>query len=322
MKSRITASLVLLTVTLSACKKDTESTQDQSANYLVSTYGRDLSTLDIDFDSSGNLLVVERDLIKKIDLQQKVSVLAGSTAGYSDGPANLAQFDGLSSIATDKSGNLYVSDLNNFRIRKISAGAVTTFLGNGIEGFSNDTGTNARVGKIYSMVTDHSGNLFFTQEGFYGIRKATSDGVVTTFAGSANPGYQDGQGESAKFSLQGELAIDAMDNIYFSDNNMVRKISPTGMVSTYYKQTKYFGIICIDFKTGNLYWTEGDLSYNKICMLNTTGSVINIANAKAGFNDGPGDTAGFGIISDITVGKDGAVYVSEFAGTIRKIQKK
>ena len=61
--------------------------------------------------------------------------------------------------------------------------------------------------------------------------------------------------------------------------------------------------------------------YNRISMLTTEGSVIIIANAKAGFNDGPGNLAGLGIISDITVGKDGAVYVSEFAGTIRKIQK-
>jgi hypothetical protein len=104
MKSRITASLVLLTVTLSACKR-----YGIHPGPICKLFGfylwQDLSTLDIDFDLSGNLLVVERDLIKKIDLQQKVSILAGSTAGYSDGPANLAQFDGLSSIATDKSGN-------------------------------------------------------------------------------------------------------------------------------------------------------------------------------------------------------------------------
>jgi RHS repeat-associated protein len=167
----------------------------------------------------------------------QTSTLAGSgTAGYADGTGSAASFNVPVGIAEDASGNLYVADALNYRIRKITpAGVVSTFAGSGTRGHADGTGTAAMFMQPYGLAIDGSGNLYVADEIDNCIRKITPAGVVTTVAGNGTAGYVDGAAASAEFSLPSGVAVDASGNIYVADqnNNMIRKISTTGTVSTF-----------------------------------------------------------------------------------------
>jgi sugar lactone lactonase YvrE len=187
------------------------------------------------FDATGNLYVGDsfNSRIRKISTIGVVTTLAGSgTFGFADGVGNTAQFYLPRGIATDAIGNVYVSDSNNYKIRKISpTGVVTTYAGTTL-GFADGVGVAAQFDEPSGVVIDASGNLFVTDRNNHKIRKINSGGVVTTFAGSTF-GFADGNGISAQFIRPEGIAIDNHDNVFVSDqNHRIRKITPTGLVTT------------------------------------------------------------------------------------------
>jgi sugar lactone lactonase YvrE len=201
-------------------------------------------TAGIAIDGSGNLYVADENnqRIRKITSAGAVTTLAGSsTGGSADGTGAAAQFNYPTGVAVDGSGNVYVADKDNHRIRKITPnGVVTTFAGSG-EGSTDGTGTAASFKKPKDLVLDAAGNLFVTDADNFLIRKITPAGVVTTFAGSTE-GAVDGTGSAAKFSYAAGIAIDASGNLYLADENnqKVRKITSTGIVTTLMGTTNGF----------------------------------------------------------------------------------
>ena len=170
-----------------------------------------------------------------------VSTVAGSgTAGLTNATGAAAQFSAPVGIAIDGSANLYVADTQNNMIRKITpAGAVTTFAGSGVPGTLNATGTAAQFDDPRGIAIDAGDNVFVVDGGNHAIRKITSAGVVTSFAGSTTgsfsaAGFADGTGDKAKFSSPNGLAIDAVGNLYVADelNDRIRKITPSAQVTT------------------------------------------------------------------------------------------
>lgn len=184
---------------------------------------------DVAVDANGNLYVADRNnnKIRKISSTGLVSTLAGSgIVGSADGQGTVASFQYPYGLAVDATGNVYVADTKNLKIRKISStGLVTTLAGSGKVGGIDAQGTEATFGNPTSLAIDAKGNLYVTDGN--NIRKISSTGLVSTIAGSGNPGSTDGQGLLASFSSPNGVAIDANGDLYVADegNSKIRKIT-------------------------------------------------------------------------------------------------
>lgn len=202
-------------------------------------------------DESGNVFVADSDnkTIRKISAEGIVSTWAGVVSlvvnlGGSpnpttnvDGTGNAARFGWPTAVALDRSGNVFVTDSSNYTIRKITAGGVVTTLAGtvGISGSADGTGSAARFGRMFGVAADGSGNVFVADSENFTIRKITAEGRVTTLAGSPeNSGCADGIGSAARFYGRGGVAVDDSGNVFVADsgNSVIRKITPTGVVST------------------------------------------------------------------------------------------
>lgn len=192
---------------------------------------------DVAVDGAGNLIVADigNHRIRKITPAGMVSTVAGDgTAGYIDGNAASARFDQPNAVCIDATGNIYVSDMGNVRIRKIStSGVVSTIAGNGIRGLVNGNALTAEFNLPFDIDVDVQGNLYVADLYNCVIRKITSTGTVSTYAGTVS-GFADGPAASAKFFNPKGLVLDPDGNLYIADfaNNRIRKITSAGIVST------------------------------------------------------------------------------------------
>ena len=266
-------------------------------------------------------------------LQVTVSTLAGNTAkGNKDGTGTAATFYNPYSVAVDSHGNLFVADVDNYLIRKITpAGVVSTFAGTGNAGSVNGTGTAASFGLPLGIVIDGSDNLYVADATNKLIRKITPAGVVSTFAGSGTNAITDGAGTAASFKVPGYMAIDATGNLFVTDYSYIRKITPAGVVSTIAGNGGQGSAIrtetAADFNgaTGiavdaadNLYVT--DYNYNLIRKITPAGAVSTIAgNGTKGSIDGTGITASFDNPLGIAIDTQGNLFVGEADYRLRMV---
>jgi hypothetical protein len=192
-------------------------------------------------DASGNVYVADskNSVIRKITPAGVVSTYAGTALQYgsADGPAASARFFIPCGVAVDSAGVVYVADTGNHVIRKITTdGVVSTLAGSAQQsGTTNGTGAGARFNLPWGIALDRSGGLFVSDSGSNTIRRVSSAGVVTTFAGVAgSSGAQDGAGVTARFNLPRGISVDAAGNLFVADtgNNTLRLVSAAGIVST------------------------------------------------------------------------------------------
>jgi sugar lactone lactonase YvrE len=190
-------------------------------------------------DTAGNLYLVDAtsSVVRKLVFNGgtwTVSTLAGGGPGRADGTGTAAKFSYPAGVAADSSGNLYVSDTGNCAIRKVTPdGVVTTFAGNlGYPGSADGAGSSARFSNSGAITVDKEGNLYLVDQGQTRVRKVTSAGVVSTLAGSTF-GYANGVGTNSMFQLINGICVDTVGNVYVTDQNVVRKITSTGVVSTF-----------------------------------------------------------------------------------------
>jgi sugar lactone lactonase YvrE len=174
--------------------------------------------------------------VRKISPSADVTTFAGSgVSGTVDGNGISARFNSPQSVAVDSTGLIYVIENGGHVLRRITpAGDVSTLAGSGVSGFADGAGAAAEFDQPTGVAVDSAGNAFVADCGNNRIRKVTSAGVVTTFAGSGAGGAADGDSSSASFSCPGGVAIDTDGNLYVADagNSLLRRISPTGVVST------------------------------------------------------------------------------------------
>jgi sugar lactone lactonase YvrE len=207
------------------------------------TSARLSAPMDVAVDGSGNLYIADRDnhRIRKVNTSGIMSTVAGTgTYGYNGdgGPANAAQLNNPHNVAVDGSGNLYIGDSYNHRIRKVDAdGVISTVAGIGTQGYNGDgiQATSAQLGFPYSIVLDGSNNLYIADSYNHRIRQVSPSGVITTVAGTGDPGYSGdgGPATSAQLYFPFGLAIDGSGNLYLGAdaNNRIRKVSPSGVIT-------------------------------------------------------------------------------------------
>jgi hypothetical protein len=184
-------------------------------------------------DSLKNVYVSEHGnhIIRKISSSGDVRTFAGTAGQFGSTDGTAAKFQHPTGIAVDSSNNVYVADLSNNVLRKISpSGYVSTLAGAvGQNGFSDGQGTAARFAYIHSVAVDSFDIIYVSDSFNHVIRSVNSDGLVTTFVGTASlSGSADGVGEAARFNTPLGVGMDSINNIYVGDssNNVIRKISP------------------------------------------------------------------------------------------------
>lgn len=285
-------------------------------------------------DAAGNVYVADEynHIIRKITSAGVMTTLAGAAGigGSADGTGTEARFFYPKGVAVDGSGNVYVADADNFTVRKITpAGVVTTLAGMANQqGSADGAGSAARFSDVSGVAVDGNGNVYVSDRSNYTVRKITSDGVVSTFAGSAgNPGSIDAStGSVARFKNPYAVAVDGSGNVYVTDtlSYSIRKITPGGAVSTLPVSRSFYGFysgvffgVAVD-GSGNVYASLG----NSIFEITAAGQEIDLAGEEdtSGWMDDFGFNARFNFPTGLSVDGSGNVFVADTGNhTIRKI---
>jgi sugar lactone lactonase YvrE len=294
-------------------------------------------------DADGNAYVTDRrnNTVRKVTPGAVVTTLAGTPglAGSADGTGSSARFNAPSGVAVDATGTLFVADAGNSTIRRITpAGEVTTIAGTaGQPGSADGTGPAARFDSPSGPAVDGSGNVLIADAANSTIRRINPAGEVTTIAGTAGQtGSADGTGPAARFANPAAVTVDGVGNIYVADssNSAIRKITPTGVVTTLAGTSGNYGStdgtgaaasfrspngIAVD-RSGHLYVFDGFSA--KVRRITPAGTVTTLAGSgDFGTADGFGPAASFTKGGTVAVDSSGTtVLVADyFASTIRKI---
>lgn len=176
---------------------------------------------DLVVDRSGNLFVSEfnNHTVRRVTPTGEVSTWAGNPEpGYVDGPREEARFMAPAGIARDATGNLYVTEWDGHRVRRIGTdGLVTTLAGNGVPGYADGPGTEARFNQPDGIVVDTDGFVYVTENGNHVIRRISPPGLVETVAGTGESGFADGPGAQAQFAAPSGIGLAADGTLFVAD---------------------------------------------------------------------------------------------------------
>jgi len=306
-----------------------------------------LNPTDVVADNNGNIYLNDGGTtfsIRKVDANGIISRFAGNnTSGFSGdgGQAASAQLNYPQGLALDNNGNLYISDMGNRVIRKVStSGVISTIAGiPGSFGYSGDGGlaTSAQLGAPSGIAVDAAGNIYFSDPGKHVIRKINTSGIISTIAGTGNTSGYSGDGglaTAAKLYGPNDICLDAQGNLYIADrdNHCIRKVNTSGIISTIagiggflnYGFTGDGGAatsaklnkpqsVSVD-NLGNLYIS--DYTNNRIRKVNTSGIISTIAGngQSAVLGDGPAFYGGdYGVATSASVGAPyGNFWINNF----------
>lgn len=187
----------------------------------------------VQVDTSGNVYVLEGFMIRKIDANGFITVVAGTgQSGFSGdgGPATQARIGYVTSVAFDRAGNMYMADRNNNRIRKVDiSGVITTVAGTGQADYSGDGGPAAlaKLNNPGGVAVDDAGNIYIADSYNYRIRRVDTSGIIGTIAGNGQDGFSGDGGPATQarmggYSFLDNLAVDDAGYVYISDSNNVR----------------------------------------------------------------------------------------------------
>ncbi|MEQ1946748.1 MAG: BACON domain-containing carbohydrate-binding protein [Bryobacteraceae bacterium] len=286
-------------------------------------------------DGNGNVYIANPTyaVVTMVDGSGNLSRIAGNgKAGFSgdNGPAVGAQLNNPRGVAVSSSGDIYIADTLNHRVRKISNGTITTVAGNGVAGYSGDGGpaTSAQLNFPWGVAVDSSENLYIADTSNHVIRKV-SGGTITTFAGTGSQGA--GQNNvsptSGGLNQPRGVAVDSSGAVYLTDtgNNVIRKVS--GGVMTVLAGQGFGGVstlnspfgVAVD-SSGNIYFSDtGDHVVGKISGSSAT---LFAGSGTAGFSGdgGVATSAAMNSPSGMAVDSQGRVLLADSQnGRIRRV---
>jgi len=267
-----------------------------------------------------------------------ISTVAGNgTPGYTgdSGPAISAQLAFPSAVVADIAGNLFIVDAYNQLVRKVTPdGLINTVAGNGTQGYNGDGGaaTSAELNQPRGIAVDTAGNLFIADTYNYRVRKVTPSGVISTVAGNGTQGSggDGGAAISAQLSHLYGVAVDAAGDLFIADtyNNRVRKVTPSGVISTVAgngiqgysgdggaatsAQLYYPYSVAVD-AAGNLF--IADFENNRIRKVTPGGVISTVAgNGTAGFSGdgGPATSAQLYLPWGVAPDTAGNLFISDY----------
>lgn len=288
-------------------------------------------------DRAGNLYLSDtgHNCVRKIDTHGIITTVAGvGTAGFSGdgGPATAAQLNLPYGLAVDPNGYLYIADLGNDRVRRVSpAGAIDTYAGRDGQGSSGDGGpaTSAQMLSPRNLVFDSAGNLYIAEFAGHRIRKVTPDGAITSFAGDGIAGFRGdgGPATAAQLAFPAGLAFDGAGNLYIADslNERVRQVLPTGDIVTFLSDSNTVTLLtpfalAVD-SSGDLLVVDSTSAVHEFTV---AGKWITVAGTnEPGFSGdgGPATAAQLAQPLDLSIDASGNLYIAD-EHRIRKVNPK
>jgi len=259
----------------------------------------------------------------------------GNNSFYGDsGIATAADINLPSGLAADRSGNIYIADVNNNRVRIVNAfDTIYTFAGKGIGSYSGDNGpaTAAELNMPIGVALDNAHNVYISDQKNNRIRKVNTNGIITTIAGNGIAGYQGDQqqGTAAEIDKPCQVATDKLGNVYFAEESSfcIRKVNTNGVISTVAGNgtsgysgdglqataAQLGGPVGVAVDTfGNIYISD-PANYH-IRMVDTNGIISTIAGtgtyAYTGDN-GPATAASLGFTCDLLADNNGNLFVTD-----------
>ena len=300
-------------------------------------------------DSDGNIYVSDQsnNRVRKITPTGIILTVAGNgTAGFSGdgGAATSAELNAPAGLAIDSGGNLYIGDENNHRIRKVTAGIISTFAGTGTGGYNGDgiAATSAELNYPNGVTADLGGNIYIADYFNNRIRVVNSSGIISTVAGNGTAGFSGdgGPATSAEFNLPTDVTLDQSGNLYIADNNnaRVREVNTAGVINTI-AGTGYGGYngdgipatsaelyapdrVATD-SAGNVYISE--FGNNRVRKIDTTGIISTVAGTGTpGYSGdgGPATRAEINIPRGVVIeGNGGSIFISDSKNNrVRQVQ--
>jgi uncharacterized protein (TIGR03437 family) len=304
---------------------------------------------DVAVDSSGNVYIADYGnfVIRQVTTDGLIHTYAGNNtntfSGDGGAPTSAALFQPFG-VAVDSSGNVYVSEYGDSRIRKITTGTsakISTIAGNGNYGFAGDgsAATSAQLNYPRGLCVDSSGNIYIADWGNNRIRKIVSGGNISTVAGSGLLSYSGdgGAAATAQLNVPGSVAVDAVGNVYIADtaNNVVRQVTK-GVISAF-AGTGTAGFagdggaankaqlnapqgVAVD-AAGNVY--IADSGNYRVRVVGANGNISTFAGSGtpgSGGDGGAATAATFYLPSAVATDKSGNVYIADYqVSVVRKV---
>jgi RHS repeat-associated protein len=270
-----------------------------------------------------------------------VSTIAGGpgVGGFADGNGAQARFQNVNGVAVGPDDAIYLADSGNQRIRTVRSqtvgGATTwtvsTLAGNGTAGFADGPGASAQFNNPQGVAVDAAGVVYVADTANNRVRRIASDGTVSTLAGDAMPGMQNGAGSQARFNAPQGVATDSQGNVYVADtgNAAVRMITPGGTVSTLAgdgtvgsndsPSARFDGLVGVAVEGQSVYVYLSDTGNHRIRRLDVAGTVITVTGAERGFKDGSASQARFAEPSGIAIDGAGKIVVADGVNSLVRL---